>query len=166
VKFKVDGAVQGSAVALSAGAASIALTGLKSGSHTLSATYSGDVNYATVTPASESITIKAAAVVPTKVTLARTGSSLQSCTASLFTVEVSSTSKSLPTGKVELLNGSTVLASGSLVQGAATLKLDLSKTGKAALVAHYLGDAHHKPGASAQLKVTPTNTIACKAESR
>jgi hypothetical protein len=62
VSFSVDGKAFGSAVTVASGAASISLTGLSVAKHTISATYSGDANYATAT-ASESITVTAAAVV-------------------------------------------------------------------------------------------------------
>ncbi len=61
VTFSVDGAHFGSPVTVASGAASISLTGLSVKTHTISATYSGDANYATAT-ANESITVTAAAV--------------------------------------------------------------------------------------------------------
>ena len=57
VQFKVDGANFGSAVTLASGAASTNVTGLSVTSHTLSATYSGDTNYAAGGPISVSITV-------------------------------------------------------------------------------------------------------------
>ena len=58
VQFKVDGANYGSAVTLSStGTASTNVTGLTSTTHTLSATYSGDTNYAAAGPVSVSITV-------------------------------------------------------------------------------------------------------------
>lgn len=63
VQFKVDGSNYGSAVTLSsAGTASTSVTGLTVTTHTLSATYSGDSNYAAAGPISVSITVKALAV--------------------------------------------------------------------------------------------------------
>jgi hypothetical protein len=62
VQFKVDGVNHGGGVALStSGTASIKLTGLTTGSHTLSASYSGDTNYAAGGLISVSLTVKAAA---------------------------------------------------------------------------------------------------------
>ncbi len=61
VKFSVDGTAFGSPVTIASGAASINLTGLSVKTHTISAAYSGDANYAAAT-ASESITVTAAAV--------------------------------------------------------------------------------------------------------
>ncbi len=62
VTFQVDGATFGSAVALSAGVASVNLTGLTVKTHTISATYNGDGNYAAST-VSESITVKSSSAV-------------------------------------------------------------------------------------------------------
>jgi hypothetical protein len=61
VQFKVDGTNHGSGVTLStSGTASTSVTGLTTGSHTLSATYSGNTNYAAASLISVSITVKAA----------------------------------------------------------------------------------------------------------
>ena len=57
VTFKVDGAQVGSPVAVVSGAASITLNGLAVGSHTLSATYSGDKHTASAR-VSESVSVQ------------------------------------------------------------------------------------------------------------
>jgi hypothetical protein len=45
IQFYVDGGVYGAPVSVSAGAASLAITGLSVGAHTITATYSGDTTY-------------------------------------------------------------------------------------------------------------------------
>ncbi len=162
VQFKVDGSNFGSAVAISSGAATTTLTDLKSGAHTLAATYSGDANYAGAGPVSESITIKAAAV---KVRLERVSGAAQSCASTAFSVAVTSSGSPGPTGKVELLDangGGKVLATGTLAEGKATLRANLSNIANAELVAHYAGDTRHLPGDSAELNVTTTKTVPCE----
>lgn len=160
VKFGVDGVLHGSPVTLSSGTATVTLTGLASGSHTLSTSYSGDTNYAAAGPLIESITISAPAA--TRVSLTRETGASKLCKSAEFAIEVSSKSPGLPTGKITLLDGAKVLASGTLVKGKATLRANLFGIGKASLVAHYAGDAHHSPGKSATLKVTTTKTPPCQ----
>jgi hypothetical protein len=162
LQFKVDSVNHGAPVALSSGVASIMLTGLKAGSHTLAAVYSGNGYYTSAGPVSVSITIKAAAVVPAKVVLARALASAQSCSASTFSVTVTSSGEAAPTGKVELLNGSKVLATGVLVNGRVALKASLPGAYAVALHAHYIGDAHHSASNSTVLKVTTSSTTPCK----
>ena len=160
VQFKVDSVDRGTPVALSSGASSLVLTGLKSGSHTLAATYSGDTNYSAQAAGSESITIKAAAVVR----LERVSATAQSCATASFSVDVTSSGSLTPTGKVELLDGTKVLVSGNLNDGKTIVRANLADMSKAALVAHYLGDARHLPGSSAELNVTTSKTVPCRVE--
>lgn len=138
------------------------LESVKPGTHKLTATYNGDSNYAAVAPVSVSFTLKAAPVAPTKVVLAAaTGSSLQ-CNTAAFTVKASSASGTLPTGRVALLDGAKLIASGPLVKGKATLRTNLSGLSAAVLIAHYGGDAGHLPGNSAALKLATLKPAPCK----
>jgi hypothetical protein len=160
VKFGVDGVVQGSPVALSSGSASVTISGLATGSNSLTASYSGDSNYAAAGPIGGSINISAPAV--TRVSLARESSASQSCENAGFAVEVLSRSPVRPTGKIELMDGTKMLASGTLVDGKVTLKAALKAGTNATLVAHYLGDKHHLPSESAVLKLTTSKTAPCE----
>jgi hypothetical protein len=164
VQFKVDGANHGAAVAVSSGVATTTLTGLKSGSHTLAATYSGDANYTSASSASESITIKAPAAA--KVTLARAANAPQACGSETFAVDVTGASPLLPTGTVELQDGTKVLATGTLEQGKVTLRAHITIKGTYSLTAHYSGDVHHLAATSAELKVTEPSNVRCEAVAR
>jgi trimeric autotransporter adhesin len=162
VKFGVNGVVQGSPVTLSNGAASITLSGLATGSSSLTASYSGDSNYAAAGPIGSSINISAPAVVSTKVTLVRTTAKAESCSAAAFAVDVTSKSAVLPSGEVELFNGKMLIASGTPVNGKVTLKAALKAGTEMGLVAHYLGNKRHTPGESATLRLTTTKTVPCE----
>ncbi|HWG21097.1 MAG TPA: Ig-like domain repeat protein [Terracidiphilus sp.] len=157
VQFKVDGANYGSPVALSSGVASTSVTGLSSGSHTLSALYLGDANYAASSAAvSVSITVSAPppAAATTMVTLAPASTraaASPSCAPTAFAVIVSSTTYDMPTGDVRLLEGETVLASGTLVNGKVMLSGNGLGRGTHNLIARYLGDALHLPSNSSVL---------------
>jgi sugar lactone lactonase YvrE len=158
VQFKVDGANFGSPVTISSGAASTSVTGLTQTTHTLSATYSGDANYAAGGPISVGITVTAAIVLP-RVTLAPMMQAANaSCGQNSYQVSVTSAS-GVPTGSVQLTNGNTLLASGQLSNGQAMLTTPQLASGLYSLVAHYSGDARNlpadSPALSQQITVQP-----------
>jgi len=150
VQFKVDGANYGSPVAVSLNAASINVTSLTSTSHTLSATYSGDLNYAAGGPISVSINI-APPKAYSNVSVSSGVNSSASCAAPQFSARVSSASGPVPTGIVRLLDGNTPIASGSLVNGHVVLSSPALGIGTHTLVASYAGDANHLPANSPAL---------------
>jgi hypothetical protein len=146
VTFSVGGKVFGSPVTLSSGAASVNLTGLTA-THTLSAVYIGDANYATAT-VSETLIVKAASAVK----LSANANPAASGKPVAFLVEVQSESKSEPTGEVHLHDGPTILARAMLAQGAASLTVPKLSSGTHMLTALYVGDSEHASKTSPQLK--------------
>jgi hypothetical protein len=150
VKFSVDGVEDGSPVTLSAGAASVTLTGLSTKAHSLTAAYSGDTNYAAVS-ASENITITAVKKTPAVVRLSARANPATSTTPLAFSVEVTS-SGAEPQGEVELHEGETVLARAALNKTTASLSLSKLDPGTHVLTAVYSGDSEHDPSTSAPLK--------------
>ena len=150
VQFKVDGANYGTPVSLSAGAASKNVTGLSQSVHTLSATYSGDSNYAAGGPVSVGITVSAVKV-GSIVSLSPTAMTTSSCMLPQFTISVSSASGPVPTGEVQLLDGNSVAASGTLSGGKVILTAHPLTSGSHALIAGYSGDALHLPAVSSAL---------------
>jgi hypothetical protein len=156
VQFKLDGANHGAAVTLStAGTASTSLTGLTTASHTLSATYSGDANYAAAGPISVSITVDAAAAV-VKFTEPSTTLELKSTSAIDLAVDVTSKSVPAPTGKVTFsVNGKSV-GIVALVSGKASAKAGTLAAGTHTVTAEYEGDAHHSAAkATEKIRVSP-----------
>ena len=142
VQFKVDGANQGSAVTLSAtGTASISVTGLTTASHTLSATYSGDGNYAAAGPISVSITVKAAAKV--KLSEPLTTQKLSSKSIVNFVGDVSSTSTPAPTGEVTFSVDDKNVATAVIISGKASSTVGKLASGTHTVTAVYSGDEHH-----------------------
>jgi hypothetical protein len=163
VQFKVDGANYGGPVTLSStGAASTSVTGLTQTTHTLSATYNGDVNYAATGPVSVSIVVTAAvtAKIGASVSLVPKAS-ISSCAPTEFGIAVKGASKTLPTGDVSILDGSRVLATGTLSNGKATLSMSHLGPGSHTLTAHYAGDAHYLPANSHTL-VEAGRAAACQ----
>ncbi len=155
VQFKVDGANYGSAVTLSGtGTASTSVTGLTTTGHTLSATYSGDSNYAAAGPISVSITVTAAV----KVTFVSSISAqtLASKTITPLAVMVTASSGPAPTGTVRFLVDGNSAGAGTLVSGWASVNAGLLPGGTHTVVAEYSGDKYHLPAqASEQIIVSP-----------
>jgi Bacterial Ig-like domain (group 3) len=149
VQFKVDGANYGGPVTISSGAASTSVTGLTQTSHTLSATYSGDANYAPAGPISVSVAVTAVKINPA-VTLSPTAS-INTCSPAQFGIAVAGTSKVLPTGQVSLLDGSATLVSSALANGKTTLSVPRLGPGSHSLRAHYAGDSNYLPADSSAL---------------
>jgi hypothetical protein len=149
VQFKVDGANYGGPVTISGGAASTSVTGLTQTSHTLSATYSGDANYAAGGPISVGISVTAV-LLGASVSLSPVAQPLSSCSPPQFAVTVSS-SNPVPTGNVSLFDGNTNIASGLLVNGRVLLTSPSLSSGSHTLTARYGGDSMHLPAVSPSL---------------
>jgi hypothetical protein len=77
-------------------------------------------------------------------------------------VAVTSTAKVPPVGKVQLMRGNTVIATGTLVNGKVTLKASLPRASTVPITARYLGSAQHPAANSSMLKVTTSATLPCQ----
>jgi hypothetical protein len=152
VTMLLDGAaISGSPATLnSSGVASLSVVTSVTGTHTLSATYTGDTNYAAAGPITRTYAVTAAAL--TKVTLSSTANPMQRCSPATFYVLVAGQGAEKPTGKVELRNSSTVLASAELNNGSARLTTAALTIGPNPLTAHYDGDAQNVAATSAVLE--------------
>jgi hypothetical protein len=161
VQFKVDGANYGGPVTLSStGTASTSVTGLTQTTHSLSATYSGDANYAAAGPISVSITVTAVKL-GTLVSLAPAVRIGIGCSPTQFQAAVTAASGPAPTGTVELFDGTSKIASGSLTNGSALLSSPPLGAGSHTLTAHYAGDSLHLPGVSPALVEVGSATSSC-----
>lgn len=161
VQFKVDGANYGSAVALSGGAASKSISGLTTTSHTLSATYSGDGNYAAGTTVSEPVSVTAAVKIGTKVSLSSAVALASACAKGQYQASVSAASGTAPSGTVRLLDGDTVVASGALSGGHVQLTAPALSAGKHTFVAKYGGDTTHSGAVSSPVIQDISPSAAC-----
>jgi hypothetical protein len=155
VQFKVDGASYGSPVAVSStGTASTSVTGLTTTTHTLSATYSGDTNYAAAGPISVSITVKAAATVKFAAPLT---TQIESATKTVaLNVTVTSKTAPAPTGKVNFSVDGKSVATTSIVSGKASANAGTLAAGTHTLKAAYSGDQYHfASSTSEKITVSP-----------
>ena len=137
---------------LNAGAASFATSALSAGSHTITATFSGDSDYSGNSASLTQIVNKAT---PT-VTLAVQPNPIVSGQPAVLTATVSS-SAGVPTGTVTLTDNSTSLGNAPVnASGVATLTVTLTG-GSHALLAVYNGDANFSTTSSATINVQFAN---------
>ncbi len=135
VTFKDSGNTIGSAQ-LSEGTASVVISALASGSHSLTAIYTGDTNNAASTSAALTQTVNKA-ITSTSVQSSSSPSTFgQSIT---FTANVS---PSTATGTVTFNDGPNVLGTGALVSGTATFTTPSVSSGSHSISAAYGGDAN------------------------
>ena len=154
VAFSVDGTAFGSPVTIASGAASVNLTGLSVKTHTISAAYSGDANYSAGS-ASESIIV--AAATPTfKITAPAASASFTYGTSVTFTVGVTSSSGTAPTGTVKFsVDGTATGSPVTVASGAASISLTGLSVKAHTISAAYSGDSNYA-AASASESITVT----------
>ncbi len=155
VQFSVNGVAYNSAVPLTNGAATISITGLAAGTDTITATYSGDANFASST--GQALTVPVA-LVKTTTTLVSTISSAvpvpPGTSATLTATIVSSLASGQPTGTVTFTTGTTTLGTISLnAAGVATLTTTALPTGTYSIVATYSGDSGFAGSSSSAVTV-------------
>jgi hypothetical protein len=140
ITFKVDATALGSVALSSTGTASVSVTQTTAGTHTLSASYSGDTNYAAAGPITRTYTVTAA---PALVKLTSSANPAASCVSPAISVTVTGANEAKPTGKVTLKKGSTVLGAAVLNEGRATIAASGLTAGNNIISATYEGDAAH-----------------------
>jgi hypothetical protein len=142
----------------------VPLTGLAPGTHTFTATYSGDSNYPLTqgrtvysTTAPYVITVNAGSLGGTTTTLSGVPSTISF--GSSFTA-VATVSGSSPTGTVEFIVNGSVFASAAVSAGSASASISLPySTSAYSIYAVYSGDAANDGSASAVSSVTVTPAL-------
>lgn len=152
VQFKVDGANYGSPVTLSStGTASTSVTGLTTTTHTLSATYSGNSNYAAAGPVSVTITITAAAIV--RFTASLPAKPPKSSSSVTLAVAVTSSAGPAPTGNVSFSVDGKAVGTATIVSEKSSMSAGKLAAGIHTAAAAYSGDKYHT-AAKATEKIT------------
>jgi hypothetical protein len=160
VKFTAGSTDLGTATLASDGEVMLSNQFLSPGSYTIGAAYSGDASFE---PSSATKAL-AVAKATTQLTLKANETSYQN-KPFVFTVTLATTSTAAaPMGTVELINGSTVLATGTLTgragagsvlaSGSVTFNSISIPDAKEAVVARYSGDANYAASSSNTLDVT------------
>ena len=147
----LDGTTPLTSTTLSSGAATIPLLSLAAGTHTLTAAYAGDGVNPAATSAPTAIHISQA---QSKVALQPLTQSSYTGLPLVLTANLTSTTTGVPTGEVDFVNGSTVVAKATAVNGFASATVLTPPQGTLTLIATYLGDANFLGSSSPPLTTT------------
>jgi Zn-dependent alcohol dehydrogenase len=146
VTFKDGPATLGIATLSGAGVASFPTSLLAAGSHSITAVYNGNANFATSTSAALTQTVNQSA---TTVSLAATKDTSTRGQTVTFTVTVNSTTSGTPTGTVTFFDGTTNLGAASINgAGQAMITLTNITVGKHEITVSYSGDGNFPPNSS------------------
>jgi Bacterial Ig-like domain (group 3)/Autotransporter beta-domain len=162
VQFKDGAANLGAPITLAAGTASFTTSTLTSGSHAITAVYSGDTNNLASTSAVLAQTVNGAA---TTTSLASSLNPSQAGQAVTFTASVASGSGT-PAGTVTFKDGSTAIGSAALAGGVAALTTSALTVGSHSITAVYGGTAAFTTSTSAalvQAVSTPADSLKLRA---
>jgi hypothetical protein len=127
---------------VSGGVATFTTSNLTAGTHPVTASYAGDTNNAAATSAPLTQTVAKQATSVTLTSSATTSNPKQSVT---FTAKVT---PSTATGSVQFLDGATVIGTGTLSGGVATLPIETLQPGTHTITAAYGGDASNASSTS------------------
>jgi len=143
-----DGATSLGSVILAKGVATLTTNALTAGSHSISATYSGDATFAASTSAPLVQTVAQAS--PT-VTLS-SGLNPSYVGQQVTLSAIVSAGPATPTGTITFKQGSKVVGTTNLENGQASLAIAFAKSGNYSIVASYSGDQNYSAKVSKTLK--------------
>jgi len=146
VTFKNGSATLGTS-ALSGGVATFSTTSLSVGTHSVTAVYGGDANYAGGASTPLSQVVGKAATITSLVSSLNPSSAGQAVT---FTVTVASATTGTPSGAVAFRSGSKLIGSAHLSAGSASLSISTLAVGSDVISATYGGSPDYS-GSSASL---------------
>jgi sugar lactone lactonase YvrE len=151
VTFSEGATVYGSVAINGAGNATFPISTLPAGSHSITATYSGNTNYATSTSA---VLVEVVQSTATTTTLTSTAATTLADEPASFTASVSSTT-GIPTGSVSFYDGGVSIGQAQLnAQGLATLSTSTLTVGTHNITAVYVGNGNYNTSTSAALQHT------------
>jgi hypothetical protein len=157
-----DGSTQIGAASLnSSGSAVFDTSNLAIGSHSISATYSGDTNFSASTSAAVSVTISAPAKIATTTSVSASATQLTLGQNVTFTAGVvPQTGTGVPTGSVTFLDGQAQLGTVTLSGGAASFSTANLAVGTHTITTGYSGDSNYATSTSTALTL---NVVAAPA---
>ena len=147
----LDGASLLTSITLASGAATIPLPSLTAGTHTLIVTYAGDGVNPTATSAPVALNIAQA---QSKTTLQPLTQASYSGLPLLLAANLASSTTGIPTGEVDFLDGATLVAKATAINGLATATYFSPSQGSHNLTASYLGDTNFLPSTALPLVAT------------
>jgi Bacterial Ig-like domain (group 3)/FG-GAP-like repeat len=145
------------------GVATLSTTALAAGTHSITASYGGDSNFAGSTSQAVSVTVNAAVTtVSTTTGLTASASSIAAGQSVTFTATVKASSgTAVPTGTVTFADDSSSLGTGTLnAQGVATFATSSLSAGTQMITAGYAGDTNFATSTSSAVSVVVTAATA------
>lgn len=146
ITFK-DGATTLGTGTLSGGTATFSINSLVIGSHTITAVYAGDTNFAGSTSSTLTQVVNKASTLTTLSASANPSVVGQSVTFTA-TVSVVAPGTGVPSGTITFKDGVTTLGTGTLSNGTATLSTSLLVIGSHTITAEYGGNTNFDPSTS------------------
>jgi len=148
VTFSEGATVYGTTSINGSGVATLPISTLSAGSHSIIATYLGITNYATSTSV---VLVEVVQSTATTTTLTSTAATTLAGKPASFTASVSSTT-GIPTGSVSFYDGGASIGQASLnAQGVATLSTSTLSVGSHNITAVYVGNGNYNTSTSAML---------------
>jgi hypothetical protein len=149
----------GSAVLNAAGVATLTVSTLPPGPHSIVANYAGDGKAA----ASSSTPLALSVEQPTTLALSSNANPAQTLTPVIFTVTITNSGVTQPTGVVTFTDGTTLLGTGTVdTTGHATISVPSLVAGNHSVVASYAGDVYDfastSPALAEIVQLRPTTT--------
>jgi len=144
----LDGATSLGMGTLAGGMATFATSSLAAGSHSITAQYGGDTNYATSISPVLTQTVNAGTKAATTTAVTSSLNPSTTGTSVTFTAAVTSATAGTITGAVTFLDGATSLGMGTLAGGMATFATSSLAAGSHSITAQYGGDANYATSTS------------------
>jgi uncharacterized protein YjdB len=151
ISFKDGTTILGTGT-LANGTVSLSTSALAIGAHNITAIYAGDTNTSSATSSAQSVTITQST---SALTLAASANSLQLGQSLTLTASLSPTSA---TGSITFKDGATVLGTGPLANGTASLSTSALTIGAHSITAIYAGDTNTNSATSSAQSVTITQS--------
>lgn len=158
IQFFTGSTALGSPVQLTAGIATLSTTALPSGRDSVTATYSGDTNFGTITSLATTVIVKTLPTLALTVSPAIPVAGEPQGQNETFTATLSSASSA--TGTVTFLDGASPLgAAVALTNGSATFSTNAFAVGTHSITAQYSGDTLNAGAASTPLTFTTLSSL-------
>jgi large repetitive protein len=150
VTFSEGSTIYGSVALNGSGNATLSLSTLSAGSHSILASYAGNTNYAS---SASAVLVEIVQSTATTTTLTSTVATTLAGEAASFTVAVSSATAGIPTGTVIVYDGGASIGQAQLnAQGVATLWTSSLAVGAHTITAVYVGNGNYNTSTSAALQ--------------
>lgn len=160
VTFKDGASIMGTGT-LSGGIATLTISTLSVATHTITAMYGGDTNFSSSNSATLSQIVNRAITTTALTSIPNPSIVNQQVT---FTATVAGHNGGTPTGSITFKQGTTILATTSLVSGSATFATTYATSGSRSITATYSGDGNFLAGTASHsqnvLKASTTTALA------